>query len=752
MMKLIVTHQTNSVSFEIEKNLPEHEAFGVLRAFTVSAFENLPEPLVYSLAGVQEPFHLQDPKDWKEGVQKHFKGAVICLSVVVPPVESDSESESYVLLTEGGSVEPAQVPDSDDEEETIDTAKNTDVEDSEDDVPPVIEDYEEELEDKQPEVAAADIAEEANAEEEQEGQNASPQSLKLRIMQFIAEIGSEALQNLVAVVHSLVTEGNADLGDAIRTAIETSEKAANHPLVKDLLAILDVYIQKLQCCNWQQMLSKFNIDHVVALIPNIVDAITRSLEGAEHCEIDLAPLMPMMCPLMAQMAAQHIPAGEERVFHADPMNPFAVFQQARETLTREMNEERRRQPEDNLVVHRGITCDGCDKCPIRGVRYKSTTRADFDLCEDCEKDHDPADPLIKIKLPLEDMDMLPGLGEFRRQVFRPSRGRGRGCGFRGWGRGHHARRGRGRGRGCGRMFRQMFENVCPPESGNHCDFEKMKESCKKMGKEYMEKMKTLKKEKKQKCKELEKEKRMKCKELKKQKCKEMKELKKQMKQKYKEMKKVHKEEKKTHKPRAELCAHQDCEEVTTQKPGTTYLHTWQVRNTGFQDWQEETVALFTSGNHGMIEEGYSAIEVSTIEAGFVAHICVVINVPIVPGTYSAVYRLSTPKGKFGPRMRVVVEVPSVVEVAPIAFSSEPGSIPKVIDDVVVAAPSAPAQPFIVDDAKAVVEEPKKEEMKFQKEIGQLKSMGFNRDNDTLQGVLIATKGNLEQAVALLLTQ
>merc|ERR1719361_1163316 len=112
--------------------------------------------------------------------------------------------------------------------------------------------------------------------------------MKQRIMRFIVEIGSEAVQNMVAVVHSLVSEG-ADLGDAIRTAMETSEKAANHPLTKDLLAIMDVYVQKFNSqCNWRPILAQFNVDHIVALIPGIVDAVTRSLEGADRVELNMA--------------------------------------------------------------------------------------------------------------------------------------------------------------------------------------------------------------------------------------------------------------------------------------------------------------------------------------------------------------------------------------------------------------------------------------------------------------------------------
>lgn len=59
-----------------------------------------------------------------------------------------------------------------------------------------------------------------------------------------------------------------------------------------------------------------------------------------------------------------------------------------------------RQPVSTQVVHRGITCDGCQQSPITGIRFKCRTCPDFDLCESCEaKNIHPAEhPMVKFKV------------------------------------------------------------------------------------------------------------------------------------------------------------------------------------------------------------------------------------------------------------------------------------------------------------------------------------------------------------------
>ena len=53
-------------------------------------------------------------------------------------------------------------------------------------------------------------------------------------------------------------------------------------------------------------------------------------------------------------------------------------------------------------VHRSITCNHCQKSPIRGSRYKCANCPDFDLCEECEviEPHQKNHVFIKIRIPI----------------------------------------------------------------------------------------------------------------------------------------------------------------------------------------------------------------------------------------------------------------------------------------------------------------------------------------------------------------
>lgn len=57
--------------------------------------------------------------------------------------------------------------------------------------------------------------------------------------------------------------------------------------------------------------------------------------------------------------------------------------------------------EDEKLVHKNYICDGCEKGPITGIRYKCTVCEDFDYCEECEAKlgEKHGHPFLKIRKP-----------------------------------------------------------------------------------------------------------------------------------------------------------------------------------------------------------------------------------------------------------------------------------------------------------------------------------------------------------------
>jgi len=234
-------------------------------------------------------------------------------------------------------------------------------------------------------------------------------------------------------------------------------------------------------------------------------------------------------------------------------------------------------------------------------------------------------------------------------------------------------------------------------------------------------------------------------------------LKKEMRVAKKEMKKAKKAEKKKKALDGEVTGHLDVEEKSVQQPGATVLKTWKVKNTGKVAWCEDTIAVFNSGNHSLVVSGYDVIQVGALEPNDVAYIRCMLTAPEVEGTYNVTYRLSGPKGKFGGRLTTEIEVakPEATESTDekaVMFSSEPGkNIPSVIDlnEEEVEAMPQPAEPSVPRVAPSAPVAPEKK-FQWQKQKDQLKAMGFEMDDETLESVLIVSKGDIGQAIQLLM--
>lgn len=776
MMRITISHRNQKISLELERNVPEREAFEALSAFSISAFENLPEDLVFTYAGPSgETFQLQDPKDWK--VLLDMVGGIndVEFKILNDTMLTDSEDESFEVI-EGDTtlgVESAS-------EESTEGEEPSESEEAEDEkaINP----------ESTPDIKP--VAKETSRTTEEE-----PKTMKQRFAAFLQAVGAEDMQNVIVVLHSLLVDGH-DIATAHRLAFETSEAAMAHPFVQTIFSMTAMFAPMVQ--QWIPMIIQFDPSHVIGMMPQIIEAVTKAANGEEDVELDIRGAFP---PEVIANLESMIPNGQERVFSCIPGAPFSVIDEATESINAEFGP----------VVHSNVTCDVCGQQGIVGARYKCTVCPDYDLCENCEPEHDRSHPLIKINEPLTQMH-TPGMWEFMKATGRGGgrhggrRGRG-GCGGRFGGRRHGHGCGRGRGRGgrggrkCGfrgknkcfmknkmkKCFAQMKENgffegcedsPCykkmqkflgedvPAESNSSCnkepsapeeplDFEfLMKEKMKKCfahAKEsgfisedhpcYEKMQKFLNKdvepaernttcdksapvEEENKVSELKSEIHAIRKEARQ--CrKELKEKKKAAKMKQKELKKAKKEAKKVAtapKPRfaSEVVGHLDLEECSTQVAGTYVLKTWKVENTGTVSWSADTMATFKKGCKKMVTADSMNVNVGAVAPGDVTYIRAMFAVPEKAGKYKVIYRLQAPDaGKFGAPMKTFV----IVEGAEKMVEPEP---------VVEPEPSAPVE----------------EAFEFQNQLTTLTSMGF--DEEQAKSVLIAVSGNVEAALQILL--
>lgn len=749
MMKIEINFQNQTKTFTlVNKNAPVSETFEALRSFATSTFKNLPEDLVFSFACESGSYLIADPQGLKVALKKAKKNSSMAFEILNE--ESDDESFEIVTTTLGvasasetSEDEKAGSPEiAEDEEESLDirdTEENT-----------------EELDDKVPEEKA----------------DKEPESFRDRALQFVTEVGTETLQSVLVIAHSLLQNDGTTLQDAIHSALATCDLIKNK-FIQDILPCINAILPKAEA--YTPMIRTLNIEHWVAMVPKIVELIQQKAEGNNPCELDIRPMMAMMCPGMIQHLEAMIPPGQERVFEVDPNNLTSVLQQAETEIVQEDPER---------VRHRGITCDVCDMSPIVGPRYKCTVRSDYDLCQKCHDQSDPKFAMIKIRQPTVVSNEGPFLGvrEFARECRRHQTGGNRRCNgnwrnfvppfcaphnqngsnpcgsqpgqfpfpfnpqqfvppaFQGFvPAGCPARRnqderpqrppcrfrrgGRGRRGGCrlgsfrrgGRGRKRCPESKmeCPPKEdlkSAHPEVAR-KAELKEKRKETKAKIQALKREAK------------KCR-------KELKAIKKQA--------KAEKKEKAVYK--ADVIDHLDVEEKSIQSGGNVVLKTWKVKNTGNVKWDEKISIEFVKGDEAVVVEGYEILRVDETQPGDVAYVRTMLNVPNVSGRYHICYKFKNPDGKkFGQKLRsiVIVEEPEEdSDVSELAEDNE--SIASAVEEMPELEP--PVQE----------PEPVKEDFVYAQQLTQLSGMGFD-DTDMMKAVLVSVDGDVGRALNALLS-
>lgn len=206
--------------------------------------------------------------------------------------------------------------------------------------------------------------------------------------------------------------------------------------------------------------------------------------------------------------------------------------------------------------------------------------------------------------------------------------------------------------------------------------------------------------------------------------------------------------------RCEEITHLDLAERTVLKPGVSQLKTWKVKNTGNTIWDENTEAVLCKGNKSLVVSGFEKVLVGSIEPNSVAYIRIMLDIPEDVGEYSITYRLKAPvTGKFGKPLRTVVTVEEEQEFV----DSPPASaMNSAIADLNEHSSDFNALPALIEDDKVIedlaeeIVEPVMAPPAFEypEQLKAVMGMGF--PEEMCKNVLIASKGDLEAAVNMLL--
>jgi len=233
--------------------------------------------------------------------------------------------------------------------------------------------------------------------------------------------------------------------------------------------------------------------------------------------------------------------------------------------------------------------------------------------------------------------------------------------------------------------------------------------------------------------------------------------------------------------------HLDLAETAVLKAGGSQLKTWKVKNTGNTMWDENTFAELVKGNKSIVMPGFEKAQVGAVEPGHVAYIRVMLNIPEQAGDYSVTYRLSAPvTGRFGKPLRTSFTVeeeeqefvdspPASAQASVIAsdrevedfaeqLTEQPGQASRMMENPVSNPRRMMERQGMFEDENqghsGMVENPVQNRMMrrsdfefesafpFAEQLKALLAFGFSEE--ACKNALIATEGNVEEAVNVLL--
>jgi len=126
-----------------------------------------------------------------------------------------------------------------------------------------------------------------------------------------------------------------------------------------------------------------------SLIPKLACSALHFMESTPHCDVFDSLVEPLLAFKEGTLQADSVPAtlpvfaSALKSLSADTRISLAVrFKEEVSRVLREVVAEQNSKKNDELEVHLGVTCDGCNVNPIVGDRYKRLAQ-NKDLCKKC---------------------------------------------------------------------------------------------------------------------------------------------------------------------------------------------------------------------------------------------------------------------------------------------------------------------------------------------------------------------------------
>ena len=240
------------------------------------------------------------------------------------------------------------------------------------------------------------------------------------VEQFLHSQQDEVLETQPESLQLVSEEAEMDV-----EIIETENKGAN----EESKQMIDELKAQFENANFEATESVVSDDHLMSVEPVIIEEEvidTSAKDDEEEKEAPVEELKDFNIMEMLQNVQNALNTSSEE------FKPKEAFFAARESITGTKAEknlkkfcnqakkgkgfffkrviqglmsgvmcQNKEKKEESNVVHQSVSCDGCNKNPLTGVRYKCSECPDFDLCEDCEaKDVHNHHVFLKLKFPM----------------------------------------------------------------------------------------------------------------------------------------------------------------------------------------------------------------------------------------------------------------------------------------------------------------------------------------------------------------